>query len=94
MYACICTDVQVCANACISHVLNVYNVGGDQMTAARIWSSKRICCNSTRGVHRLEGFIPYIEGWHTKVSVLGVSMHIHVLQCVHVHTIMDILLYM
>ena len=92
MYACICTDVQVCANACISHVLNVYNVGGDQMTAARIRSSKRICCNSTRGVHRLEGFIPNIEDWHAKVCVLGVS--IHVLQCIHVHTIMNILLYM
>ncbi len=48
--------------------------GGDQMTASRTRSSQRIRSNSLRGKDRLEGMVPVVEDWHSKVCLLGVSI--------------------
>ena len=42
------------------------------MTVARTRGCKRIRSNAERGKERLEGFVPVIEDWHVKVSLLGV----------------------
>lgn len=47
--------------------------GGDQLTAVRARGGKNIRSNSERGRDRLQGLIPVIEDWHTKVCLLGVS---------------------
>lgn len=48
--------------------------GGDQLTASRIRSGKRIKRNSVRGKERLEGFVPASEDWHAKMCLLGVRL--------------------
>ena len=48
--------------------------GGDQLTVSRIRGSQRILFNSENGRERLEGFIPVIEDWHTKMCFMEVNM--------------------
>lgn len=50
-------------------------LGGDQMTAERTRGCKRIRSNSERGKERLEGFTAFVEDWHAKVALLGVSLY-------------------
>lgn len=50
------------------HVL----LGGDQLTVQRATGSKKERNNEDRGIDRLEGLIPVVEDWHTKVVVLKV----------------------
>ena len=45
-----------------------------ELTVARIQGSARVLFNSENGRERLEGFIPMIEGWHTKMSFMEVNM--------------------
>lgn len=47
-------------------------LGGDQLTAARIRSAKKVKMNSESPVKRLEGIISTAEDWHTKTNFLGV----------------------
>ncbi len=47
--------------------------GGDMLTAKRARGSKFIRSNSARGLDQLEGLLPVVEDWHTKVCFLGVS---------------------
>lgn len=47
-------------------------LGGDQMTAARIRGSKRVVSNSQCGTDCLDGFVPVVEDWHTKMCLLEV----------------------
>ena len=49
-------------------------MGGDQMTAARARSSKKHMANHPKPAGRLEGLEPMVEDWHTKASLLGVSL--------------------
>ena len=42
------------------------------MTAARIRGSKRVMSNSESGTDALDGFIPVVEDWHTKMCLLEV----------------------
>ena len=49
--------------------------GGDQLTIARIRSSQRIQFNLENGDERLEGFIPVIEDWHTKMCFMEVNIY-------------------
>lgn len=58
-------DVQV---QFFTHIL----IGGDQLTASRIRSAQRVLRNSESRNERLEGFIPVIEDWHTKMCFLEV----------------------
>ena len=48
--------------------------GGDQLTVARIRGSQRVQFNSENGDERLEGFIPVIEDWHTKMCFMEVNI--------------------
>ena len=48
--------------------------GGDQLTVSRIRGSQRVLFNSENGTERLEGFIPMIEDWHTKMCFMEVNM--------------------
>jgi L1 cell adhesion molecule like protein len=47
--------------------------GGDMLTAKRARGSKFIRSNSARGLDQLQGLLPVVEDWHTKVCLLGVS---------------------
>lgn len=46
--------------------------GGDQLTIARIRGSQRIRMNSEDEKGRLEGLVPCVEDWHSKVILLEV----------------------
>ena len=48
--------------------------GGDMLTAKRAHGSKHIRSNSTRGLDQLQGLVPVVEDWHSKVCFLGVSI--------------------
>ena len=47
--------------------------GGDQVTASRTRSAKRMRQNAELGKAKLQGFIPIIEDWHAKVVLLEVK---------------------
>lgn len=47
--------------------------GGDQMTASRARSAKKVKRNSETPSKRLEGIVPVFEDWHAKANFLGVS---------------------
>ena len=42
------------------------------LTAKHARESKNIRSNSARGSDRLEGLLPVVEDWHTKVCLIGV----------------------
>ena len=46
--------------------------GGDQLTVARIRGSQRIRQHSEFEKGKLEGLVPCVEDWHTKVILLEV----------------------
>ena len=46
---------------------------GDQLTVARVRGCQRIRNNSESGSACLEGFVPVVEDWHTKMCYLKVS---------------------
>ena len=49
-------------------------LGGDQLTSARVRGTHRARCNSDSARNRLEGIIPVIEDWHTKMTVMKVCI--------------------
>ncbi|KAL5506330.1 hypothetical protein EMCRGX_G007948 [Ephydatia muelleri] len=52
------------------HNFSYIPLGGDQLTIARIRGSQSIFSNSDNGEERLEGFVPVIEDWHTKMCFM------------------------
>lgn len=48
--------------------------GGDLLTEMRAGTARNIRNNSERGRDRLEGLLPVIEDWHTKVCLLEVRL--------------------
>lgn len=55
--------------------------GGDQLTAERATGVKRSIDNENRALDRLEGLIPVIEDWHSKVcfsKVSDINIYVHV----------------
>jgi L1 cell adhesion molecule like protein len=50
-------------------------IGGDQLTTARIRGSQKVLSNSESGKERLEGLIPVIEDWHTKMTFMKVHVY-------------------
>ena len=48
-------------------------VGGDQLTAARARGAQKAKANALTPRSRLEGLVPMVEDWHTKVTLLTVS---------------------
>ena len=51
-------------------------LGGDQLTVARIRGTQCALSNSENGSERLEGFIPVIEDWHTKLCYMQVNLYV------------------
>ena len=56
-------------------------VGGDQLTVARMKGAKSMREDSQHDAGRLDGFIPVVEDWHTKVCLLEVRLFMHLLCC-------------
>ena len=55
--------------------------GGDQLTVARARGSKGIRANSSTAKERLEGLLPVVEDWHSRmtfVKVKFISNHSHI----------------
>lgn len=52
--------------------MNLYILGGDQMTCARVRGGQRNRSNSDRDIDRLQGLTGVSEDWHTKMCLLGV----------------------
>ena len=46
--------------------------GGDQLTTARARGAKKTRMNSTSAEQRLDGLIPCVEDWHTKLVLIEV----------------------
>ena len=46
--------------------------GGHQLTVERAFGAQKERSNENRGVERLEGLVPVVEDWHTKVAFLKV----------------------
>ena len=49
-------------------------IGGDQLTVARMKGAKSMHEVSQHDAGRLDGFIPVVEDWHTKVCLLEVRL--------------------
>ena len=47
-------------------------LGGDQLSQARARASIKIKANSESPSTRLEGFLPTVEDWHTKLTLFEV----------------------
>ena len=56
-------------------------VGGDQLTVARMKGAKSMREDSQHDAGRLDGFIPVVEDWHTKVCLLEVRLFMLLLCC-------------
>ncbi len=50
-------------------------LGGDQLTVARTRGAQMAMCNAKTADKKLEGFIPTIQDWHTKVVLMEVRFH-------------------
>ena len=48
-------------------------VGSDQLTAARARGAQKAKVNALTPTGRLEGLVPVVEDWHTKVTLLTVG---------------------
>ena len=55
-----------------AHVCPIF-VGGDQLTAARARGAQKAKVNALTPKSRLEGLVPAVEDWHTKVTLLTVG---------------------
>ena len=53
-------------------MMDLFHLGGDQMTAARMRDCQRNRKNGERCKHRLYGYTAAVEEWHAKVTLLGV----------------------
>ncbi len=51
-------------------------LGGDQLTIARARSAIKITANGETPSTRLEGILPTIEDWHTKLTLFEVISYI------------------
>ena len=47
-------------------------LGGDQLTVARTRGAQMAMCNARTADKKLEGFIPTIQDWHSKVVLTEV----------------------
>jgi len=56
----------------VSHKFHSILCGGDQLTAERIRGCKRTRSNANKADDKLQGIIPVVEDWHSKVAVLKV----------------------
>ena len=59
----------------IDHI-NPVLIGGDQLTVARVRGSQDALLNSESGMQRVQGLIPVIEDWHTKMCYTAHVDHV------------------
>ena len=50
--------------------------GGDQLTVARIRGAQSLRDTHDKAIHRLEGVLPVIEDWHTRMTLLKVCRNV------------------
>lgn len=71
-----------CDEDVIVHKAKVHPIvfGGDQLTKVRAVSAIKIKSNGENPSTRLEGFIPTVEDWHTKLCLFEVrhQLYLHV----------------
>ena len=48
-------------------------LGGDQLTAARIRGTQALRVTQDKAVDRLQGLIPVVEDWHSRMALVDVS---------------------
>ncbi len=48
-------------------------LGGDQLTVARVRGTQALRFSEEKAVDRLEGVIPLVEDWHTRMTLNKVS---------------------
>ncbi len=48
-------------------------LGGDQFTVARVRGTQALRVSEEKAVDRLEGVIPVVEDWHTRMTLNKVS---------------------
>lgn len=53
-------------------------LGGDQLSKVRAVGAMKIKSNAETQATRLEGFLPIIEDWHTKLTLLEVKINFKV----------------
>ena len=58
--------------------------GGDQLTTEQMRGAKNVRSNACRGKERLEGVVPMVEDWHTKVLLKVSTVHVHALLCYNI----------
>ena len=52
-------------------------LGGDQLTVARIRGAQSIRASHDHPVERLEGVVPVIEDWHSRMALMKVHVYIY-----------------
>ena len=55
------------------HKIHPLLFGGDQLTTERARSCRRSRSNADEAESKLQGLIPVVEDWHSKVALLKVS---------------------
>ena len=59
------------------HNFSYILLGGGQLKIARIRGSQSTFSNSDNGEERLEGFVPMIDDWHTKMCFMEVTWFLY-----------------
>ena len=54
--------------------------GGDMLTSARIRGTQALRSTEDKAVERLEGVVPVTEDWHSRMTLMKVSVEVHT-QC-------------
>ncbi len=54
--------------------------GGDQLTVARMRGTQALRDTQDKPQDRLEGIIPVIEDWHTRMTLLKVALYLRYLK--------------
>ena len=58
----------------LNHFAHI-QAGGDQLSVARIHGCQKVRSNAECGTECLEGLVPVVEDWHTKMCFMKVSYH-------------------
>ena len=53
-------------------------LGGDQLTAARVRGTQALQVTQDRACDRLQGLVPVVEDWHSRMALVDVSVFIAV----------------
>ena len=65
----------------VEYKLTKILLGGDQLTVARAYGAKGIRANHDDSKSRLEGIIPVVEDWHTRMTLMQVYYCAYICMC-------------